>query len=84
MLAAAPNLGCSWPRAHGRLEVATKKMFRKENIQVDARVSRVVENNVQYSVDYRTTVLRTVGSKLVMVSKIENTSSSGTTSSIEN
>jgi hypothetical protein len=25
------NLGCSWARAHGRLEVARKKMFRKEN-----------------------------------------------------
>jgi hypothetical protein len=31
LLAAAPNLGCSWARAHGRLEVARKKMFRKEN-----------------------------------------------------
>jgi hypothetical protein len=52
------NLGCSWARVHGGLEVGRKCLARKM-MRADARLSRVVVN---YGVhDYRRTVLYCIG-----------------------
>jgi hypothetical protein len=52
------NLGCSWARVHGGLEVGRKCLGRKM-MRVDTRVSRVVVN---YGVhDYCRTLLYCIG-----------------------